>query len=121
MTSASAKSAQGSPWRIWCIANVLKHFGHVAVQRQFAHIPGDARLVLLGNFNQIQIVGDADLLGKQKSTLGLKGEGSTTKRMVCIVGFYSEDDDENCKYLVGLGARDFQTNPHCQIVHVRSQ
>mmetsp|Transcript_38221 Transcript_38221/g.82431 ORF Transcript_38221/g.82431 Transcript_38221/m.82431 type:complete len:248 (+) Transcript_38221:737-1480(+) len=50
-----------SPWRIWCIANVIKHFGHIGVQRQFAHIPGDARLVLLRNFNQIQIVRDAEL------------------------------------------------------------
>ena len=88
MTSTSRKnnnnSAQASPWRIWCIANVIKHFGHIGVQRQFAHIPGDARLVLLRNFNQIQIVRDAELLGWQRKTypgFDVENGGSTTKNM----------------------------------------
>ena len=72
------------------------------MQRQFAHIPGDARLVLLRNFNQIQIVRDAELLGWQRKTypgFDVENGGSTTKNMyiyiyMSSIGFYSEHDDQ---------------------------
>ena len=45
------------------IGNILKHLRHFSMQREFSHVPRDARLMLLSHFDQIQIVGYTNLDG----------------------------------------------------------